>query len=123
MRQREKGFALVWALVLLVFAGALSALLLERGRATDQASKSDTASLKALYAAEGGLALARHRLARDPGYAGETLRVAECEVTVTVEGREGGWLVRSRSGGTTVEAALRETPGLPAVEAYAQGSR
>lgn len=123
MRSGEKGTALVWALLLLLFAGALGVALLDRGRAVDAATKTDLASMKALYAAEGGLALARQRLASDPAYTGETLRVGECEVTVTVEGREGGWLVRSRSGGTTVEAALREGTRLPAVEAYAQRSR
>lgn len=123
MRRREKGFALVWALVLLGFAASLSALLLERGRVTALASKTDTASLKALYAAEGGLALARQRLSRDAAYSSETLRVGECEVTVQVERRDGGWVVRSCAGGTNVEATLRAGPVLPAVEAYSQISR
>jgi len=120
MRRREKGFALVWALVLLVFAASLSALLLERGRATDLASKADTASLKALYAAEGGLAVARQRLSDDPAYTGGMLRVGECDVTVQVEKREGGWIVRAHAepGGTIVEAKLRVGPGLPVIEAH-----
>jgi hypothetical protein len=45
MRRREGGFALVWALVLLLFAASLSALLLDRGRAVDAGSKADTAAL------------------------------------------------------------------------------
>jgi type II secretory pathway component PulK len=123
MKQREKGFALVWALVLLGFAASLSALLLERGRATDLASKTDTVALKALYAAEGGLALARQRLSLDASYAGETLRVGECDVTVRVQPRDGGWVVRSCAGGTAVEATLRAAPGLPAIDAYSAAGR
>jgi type II secretory pathway component PulK len=109
----------VWALVLLVFAGALSSLLLARGRSVDAATKADAADLKALYAADGGVELARRRLARDAAWKGEVARVGECEVTVEVEPRAGGWLVRSRAGDTTVKAALREGPGLPAIETYA----
>lgn len=123
MRDHERGVALVWALVLLGFAASLSALLLERGRAVDAGSRADVASLKALYAAEGGLAFARQRLSRDSSYTGETLRVGECDVTVGVERRAGGWIVRSRAGGTTVEATLREARGLPAIDAYSAAGR
>lgn len=106
MRSRERGVALIWALVLLFFAASLSALLLERGRTVDAAAKTDTASLKARYAAEGGIALARRRLASDPAYVGETVRVGECEVTVRVKLTDGGWLVRSTAqpGAVTLEA-------------------
>jgi type II secretory pathway component PulK len=117
MRDREKGAALIWALVLLGFAASLSALLLERGRAVDAGTKADMASLRAHYAAEGGLALARHRLARDPSYAGGIVSVGECEVLVRVERREGGWLVSAQAqpGGTKVEAHLQAGPGLPVI--------
>jgi type II secretory pathway component PulK len=116
-RKRERGVALIWALVLLFFAASLSALLLERGRTVDAASKTDLAALQARYAAEGGIALARHRLATEPTYAGETVRVGEYDVTITVAPREGGWLVRSAAGAATVAAALRAAPGLPAINA------
>jgi len=108
-RSRERGVALIWALALLFFAASLSAVLLERGRAVDAASQTDTASLKALYAAEGGIALGRWRLAQDPAYAGETVRVGECDVTVRVEPRAGGWFIEAQAqpGGTTVNATLR----------------
>lgn len=104
MRDRERGSALIWALVLLFFAASLSALLLERGRTVDAASKTDIAALKARYAAEGGLSVARHRLATDPGYAGETLRVGECEVAVRVEARDGLRLLTSSTPGATLKA-------------------
>lgn len=123
MRDREKGAALIWALVLLGFAASLSALLLDRGRAVDAGTKADMASLRAHYAAEGGLAIARHRLARDPSYAGGTVSVGECEVLVRVERREGGWLVRSRAGAAAIEATLSGASGLPMIEAYSATSR
>jgi type II secretory pathway component PulK len=105
-RARERGSALVWALVLLSFAASLSALLLERGRAVDAAARTDLASLKAFYAAEGGLALARHRLAADPAYAGETLRVGECEVVVRVEARGTARLLVSESAGRRLRCTV-----------------
>ncbi len=123
MRDRERGAALVWALVLLGFAASLSALLLERGRTLDAGSKADLASLKALYAAEGGIAAARHALARDPAWVGETVRVGECEVMIRVERRDGRWLVRSRAGAAAIEATLSGTAGLPAIEPYSETRR
>lgn len=118
MRRRERGTALVWALVLLGFAAALSALLLERGRGVDAATKTDLATLKARYAAEGGLAIVRRRLAADPSYAGGTVRVGECDVTVHVERRGDGWLVEARAepGGATVGALLQAGGALPAIK-------
>jgi type II secretory pathway component PulK len=117
MRRRERGTALVWALVLLGFAAALSALLLERGRTVDAATKTDLATLKARYAAEGGLAIARRRLAADPSYAGGTVRVGECDVTTRVERTESGWRVvaSTEPGGATLNVALSAAEGLPRV--------
>lgn len=123
MRGREKGAALVWALLLLTLAGALSSLLLARGRSVDVATKEDAASLVSFYAAEGGVALARRRLAANPGYAGETVRVGACEVTVVVQRREGGWVVRTCSSATAIQATLREGPGLPTLETHVQVNR
>lgn len=121
-RDRERGAALIWALVLLLFAAALSALLLERGRGVDAEAKTDLASLKARYAAEGGVEIARHRLAKDPSYAGGTVRVGERDVVVRVERSGGGWDVTASAqpGGLTVRARLGARPGsrdrLPPVE-------
>lgn len=95
MRDRERGAALIWALVLLFFAASLSALLLERGRTVDAATRTDLATQKALYAAEGGIALARQRLAADPAYPGGTVRVGECDVTIRVERKKAGWLIHA----------------------------
>jgi len=122
-RDRERGAALIWALVLLLFAAALSVVLLERGRGVDTAAKTDLVTLKARYAAEGGVEFARHRLATDPSYAGGTVRVGECDVTVQVERRSRGWLVRSRAGAAAVDVTLRAAPGLPAIDAGPSAGR
>lgn len=105
---RERGFFLVHALFLLILAAALSAVLLTRSRGLAAATAHDRVELRAVYAAEGGLAKARHALARDPAYAGETLRIGACTVTITVE--RGGAATRiaavARPGGVRREAAL-----------------
>lgn len=110
--------ALVWALVVLGFAAALSALLLERGRAVDGAARTDLATLRARYAAEGGIATARRRLAADPSYPGGTVRVGECDVTTRVERTDGGWRVvaYAHPGGVTLDVTLSAAEGLPRVQ-------
>ncbi|HEX5136205.1 MAG TPA: hypothetical protein VFY93_04475 [Planctomycetota bacterium] len=117
-RDRERGAALVWALVLLLFAAALSALLLERGRGVDTAARTDLATLKARYAAEGGVAIARHRLATDPTYAGGAMRVGECDVVVRVERSDAGWRVTAAAqpGGSVVDVSVGAAPDLPRIE-------
>jgi type II secretory pathway component PulK len=75
MRARERGAALVSALLVLFLAAALSAALLERGRGIDAAAKADLEALEHHYARQGALAYARHRRARDPSWPGATLRV------------------------------------------------
>ena len=138
MRERhgERGMALPWAMMLLLMAAALSAVLLERGRGLAAATEHDDTSLRALYAAEGGLAYARHNLAFDTGYAGETIRVGACEVDVAVtrvdvaaqEAAEGGvktgegWnvVVVARPGSVRLEARLRGTDALPAIVSWSE---
>lgn len=122
-RHGERGMALPWAMMLLVMAAALSAVLLERGRGLAAATDHDGAALRALYAAEGGLAYARHNLALDPAYEGGTIRVGACEVDVAVTGTDGGWRVTAtaRPGSVRLEAGLRATDdGLPAVVSWSE---
>ncbi|MHC4164111.1 MAG: hypothetical protein ACYSUM_18460 [Planctomycetota bacterium] len=124
MRERhgEKGMALPWAMMLLLMAAALSAVLLERGRGLAAATDHDDTSLRAFYAAEGGLAFARHNLALDTGYAGETIRVGGCEVDVAVTKADEGWnvVVCARPGSVRLEARLRGTDALPAIVSWSE---
>jgi len=87
-RRRERGTALIWALLLLFLAASLSAALLDRGRAVDGAAKADAAALKKHYAIEGARALARVRLARDPAYEGEKVRIGNQELEIHVTGQQ-----------------------------------
>jgi len=107
----ERGSALVWALMLLVLASALGATLLERGRAVAAATEHDRTTLRGFFAAEGGLAFARHALARDPAYHGGTVRVGECDVAVTVQPRGRAWDVTAVADGVRLVALFRDVPG------------
>jgi len=121
-RHRERGMAMPWAMMLLVMAAALSAVLLERGRGLAAATDHDGASLRALYAAEGGLAFARHNLALDPDYAGGTIRVGACEVAVAVTKAAEHWnvAVTARPGSVRLEVRLRGTDALPAIVSWSE---
>jgi hypothetical protein len=111
--------ALPWAMMLLVMASALSAVLLERGRGLAGATRHDGDSLRALYAAEGGLALARHTLAVSPDYEGGRVRVGACEVRIRVTRQDDGWTVTTlaRPGGVRLDAVLR-LDALPRVTSW-----
>jgi len=111
VRRGERGNALVFALLILLMASALGAAVLERGRGLDAATKHDRTDLAAFYAAEGGIAHARHALARDPAWSGATLRIGTCDVAVTVARAEDGAVhVASvaRPGGCRVDVTLRD---------------
>jgi len=104
---RERGLALVWALLFLGLVAAAGVLVLERGRALDGADRADRAALQAYYAARGGVEQARWALARDPAYAGGPLRVGGQEVVVVVQRTDDGWRVTARSGSETVVTSVR----------------
>lgn len=95
-RRRERGAALVWALLLLFLAASLGMALLERGRAVDGAAKADAEALKRHYAVEGAHVLARVRLARNPAYEGGTVRVGDHEIDVRVANGRPVCTVRGR---------------------------
>jgi type II secretory pathway component PulK len=110
MRRDERGSALVFALLILLMASALGAAVLERGRGLAAATKHDRTDLAAFYAAEGGIAHARHALARDPAWSGATLRIGTCDVAVTVA-RAGDTLrvaAVARPGGCLLDVTLRD---------------
>lgn len=121
-RHGERGMALPFAMMLLVMAAGLSAVLLERGRGLAAATDHDDASLRALYAAEGGLAYARHNLALDPDYEGGTIRVGACDVGMTVTKAAEGWdvAVTARPGSVRLEVRLRGTDALPTVVSWSE---
>ena len=110
----ERGSALIIAMFVLVLAGSVTALIFERARGLDAATRHDRESLQAFYAAEGGLARARHALAGDPTYVGETLEVGGREVAVTVA----HWTVVVLTRGCRIDAQLELTAGLPRVVSW-----
>lgn len=115
--RRERGFVLIWAMLLVLVVGAASALLFTRSRTIRQEAETDVLRDASFHAAEGGLAHARHALARDPGFRGSEIEVGRCRVVTEVTRTDDGWRVVSiaRPGGGRVEATLRASPGLPAV--------
>jgi type II secretory pathway component PulK len=120
MTTSSRGFALVWALLLTVVASTACAALVVDVRTAHMTSATAVQSAQAFFAAEGGLAHARHRLARDAAYAGETLRIGPCTVRVGVRKQSPGWEVEAEAepGGALVRCALVPGGGLPAVERW-----
>ncbi|MHC4223410.1 MAG: hypothetical protein ACYSX0_07710 [Planctomycetota bacterium] len=105
-RRSERGFALIWAMVLLVLVGALSSLVLSREMDLRASTRTDADTLRAHYAAEGGLAYARNALRRDPGFERATLNVGACDVSVRVE--KSGRIVSVAVSGD--QRVVRESP-------------
>ena len=105
-RRSERGFALIWAMVLLVVVSALSSLVLSREMDLRASTTADADALRAHYAAEGGLAYAKSALRRDPGFKVATLRVGTCDVNIHVE-KSGRIVSVAASGDVRV---VRESP-------------
>ena len=82
---KERGSAMVIALLALFFTASMVALLLERGDGLHKATRADRTELRARYAAEGGLARARWELARDADWSGAAFELNGIQVEVTVE--------------------------------------
>ena len=115
-RRGERGMAVPWALLLLIVASGLTAILLERGRGLSAATQHEREDLRAFFAAEGALAYTRHLLASDASFPGETIRVGECDVEISVAQTERGhWTVTAvtRPGSVRIEAVYRRAAGLP----------
>ena len=128
--RRERGLALILALLLVAAAALLALTAAGRSRDLAMDAARDRASVTARAAADGGIERARWALARDAGYTGETLRIGACDVEIRVErGDDGRATVRSIARvGTSpfaesvtqraeADVALR-ADGLPGVTAW-----
>lgn len=113
-RSATRGFSLVWALVLLVMVGGVASAAVSRLKAMRGDEVVDEADVAAVMAADGAVATARARLARDPAFAGGTVRVGAIDVATTVVRDAIGWVVTARAGGVaSVEAGLVPDAGHP----------
>ena len=109
---------MLWAMMLVVGAMALSVILLEREDTMRREASTDAEALAAVHAVEGGLAHVRHALARDPTYAGEIVTIGACKVKTSVVRQEPtGWSVSlvAQPGAKRLAVELAPTKGLPKV--------
>lgn len=81
----ERGVALMTVLVLVCVVGMITTLAQARSLRLATDSLLEKGEAEALYAAEGGLAMARHTLRSDPDWPGAQLEVGDCQVLVTVD--------------------------------------
>ena len=116
----QRGFAMLWAMFLVILVGSLSFVMLERDQTMRRSGSTDVQALAAFHAAEGGLAHARHALARDPAWSGDTFRIGRCDVQVAVEPVGDGWRVRSTAepGAGRIAAVLAPLEGLPRIDSW-----
>ena len=120
---KEKGGALVLAMLILLLVGTASAHMLTRFQGLRASADVERKSLDAFYAAEGALELARHRLSTNPLYEGGPVDVAQTSVRLQVEALPGPrWKVSAVATpvGTQLEAVFAAGPGLPRVVTWRQ---
>lgn len=119
--KRERGAALIWAMLVLLLVGSTSAILWERSRTVLASAAFDRTRARAFAAAEGALAHARHALATDPDFAGATVDVGGIAATSKVERTATGWHVLATAApGVRIEATLAPANGLPAVVEWSE---
>lgn len=82
--QRERGIALVAVMLLVCVVGTIASLGQSRTLRLAKDNVRQKGEAEALYAAEGGLAKARHALRSDPDWRGGQQQVGACKVLVTV---------------------------------------
>lgn len=82
---RQAGSAMIAMMLFIVVVGTFTTAMMQGGRSQAEAAVHDRASLRALHAAEGGVAQARWRLQQDAGYRGELLVIGGIDVEVVVE--------------------------------------
>ncbi len=114
MRGRERGMAMLWAMLLLVAFSAFTVSVLQRGQRIDREAMLDLERKTAFHAAQGGLAWARIEISRNLSCREKnTKEIGSCRVEVTVEATVGGWQVHSRAmpGNVVVSALLRHRSG------------
>lgn len=105
--RNDRGFTLMWALIVMVLVGSLSAVTVTRIATMHGAMVADEGDLAALLAADGALATARTTLLADPAWAGDRIVVGRVPVVTTVVRAATGWSVTARAGGSVVlDAAL-----------------
>jgi hypothetical protein len=126
----ERGTALVLAMLLIAVLAVTTQSVVVSARTTVDAGLLERGRTEALAAADGGVALARHRLAADPGWAGGRATIGRSTVEVAVAADADGSFALHivaaspvRGGGqpvrAVVEARLRPRPGgLPTVAAW-----
>ncbi len=82
--QKQRGFALISVLLLVFVLASIGSLVLRRSQTRNLETRLAHAQSAALYAAEGGLALARHSLAQSPDWKGARIEIGGCAVEVRV---------------------------------------
>ena len=103
----NRGFTLMWALIVMMLVGSLSAVTVSRMAAMHGGMVADEADLAALLAADGAIATARTTLVSNPAWTGDRLVIGKIPVATTVARTADGWTVTARAGGSVVlEATL-----------------
>ena len=94
----EHGVVFIQAIMLVVAVALLAVSAMQRGSTLARDNVRERAQLRALHAAEGGLAKARHALKTDPEFAGADLRIGRCTVVVTVKRQsDAQWAITVRA--------------------------
>jgi hypothetical protein len=111
---------LIWALIVMATVASAAAIAVSRLSALRGATITDEHDVKAVLAADGGIATARVRLAADPTWRGERFTCGGIDVATDAVASSEGWTVTARAGGSVVlEATLvRESSALPRVRAW-----
>ncbi len=80
----ERGVVMIQAMILVAIIALLGAAAVQRGSTLARDNIRERAQLRALLAAEGGLAHARHALRTNQVFDRDTILVGRCSVVVTV---------------------------------------
>jgi hypothetical protein len=121
--RNDRGAALPAALALVVVVTSAGYASLSRARTELAAARCEAVHERAVHAADAGVETARAALARDPAWAGGTVRVGTCDVVVAVTRGDGGWFVSSRAqpGDVRARVLLTQVEGrLPAVTGWSR---
>ena len=108
--KRQSGLAMIMALLLVAAAAVLALTAANRSRNVAGEQVLDGARVAAQAAANGGLERARWALARDTGYAGETIRIGRSDVEISA---------KRETGGDFEVIAIARTPAAPFAETVA----
>ena len=116
----ERGFTLIWAMLIVVLVASSSSVLFLRSDTLLANSATDHLRHESFWAAEGGLASARHALASDPEFTGATTQVGSCRAISVVTRTDDGWTVEvvATPGGARIAAVLESGEGLPRVREW-----